>query len=116
MKKQLIAALAATFTSLTLTSCSAGPHQLRRSVDDWDQKLYVNSPWLDGVLWFIPVIPFATFVAYVGDFFVTDAYSFWFHDAWDGKGTGYEHFKVDAPDGKMGSLLSEGSGWLKVAK
>ena len=116
MKKQLIAALAATVTSLTFTSCSAGPHQLRRTVDDWDQKLYVNSPWLDGVLWFIPVIPLGTFIAAIGDFFVTDAYSFWFHDAWDGKGTGYEHFKVDAPDGKMASLLSEGSGWLKTTK
>jgi hypothetical protein len=106
MKKQLIAALAAT-ASLSLTSCLAGPHQLRRSVDDWDQKLYVNSPWLDAVLWVIPVIPIAHYIAFAGDFLVTDAYSFWFHDAWDGKGTGYEHLKVDAPDG---------SGWLKVAK
>ena len=115
--RKIFASLAlGALATLSLTSCSAGPHQLRRSVDDWDHKLYVNSPWLDGVLWFIPVIPLAAFVGMVGDFFITDAYSFWFHDAWDGKGTGYEHLKVDAPDGKMGSLLMDGSSWLQVKK
>jgi hypothetical protein len=115
--RKIIASLAlGTVATLSMTSCSAGPHQLRRSVDDWDHKTYVNSPWLDGVLWFIPVIPLATIVAAFGDFFITDAYAFWFHDAWDGKGTGYEHLKVDATDGKMGSLLMDGSSWLQVKK
>src|ERR1041384_6777159 len=109
--RKIIASLAlGGVAALTMTSCSAGPHQLNRSVDDWDHKMYVNSPWIDGVLWFVPVIPIAHFIAAVGYFFVTDAYAFWLHDAWDGKGTGYDHLKVDAPDGKMGSLLNEGSG------
>ena len=77
-------------------------------------KTYVNSPWVDAILWVVPVIPIAGFVAMVGDFFVTDAYAFWLHDAWDGKGTGFEHLKVDASDGKMSSLLNDGSGWLRV--
>jgi len=88
------AILVAATLSCGLTSCFAGPHQLRRSVDDWDHKLYVNSPWIDAVLWVVPVFELANWVAWVGDFIVTDGYTFWFKDAWDGKGTGYEHLKV----------------------
>jgi len=32
----------------TFAACLAGPHQLNRTVDDWDAKTYVDSPWLDG--------------------------------------------------------------------
>ncbi len=103
-----IAIALALFVGLTLGACSAGPHQLRRTVDDWDQKMYVENPWLDGVLWFVPVIPFAGFFASIGDFFIGDAYSFWFKDAWDGKGTGYNHHTVDHPDGAMSSLIGDG--------
>jgi len=35
---------------------------------------------------------------------------------WDGKGTGFEHAKVEATDGTVSSLLNEGSSWLKVKK
>ncbi len=114
MRKFITSLALGAVATLSMTSCSAGPHQLRRTVDDWDHKMYVNSPWVDGVLWFVPVIPLASFVASIGDFFVTDAYCFWFHDAWDQKGTGYEHLKVEAKDGTLGSLLNEGSGWLKM--
>ena len=100
--------------ALGMTSCLAGPHQLRRSVDDWDRKMYINSPWLNGVLWVIPVFPLANMLAFTGDFLVTDAYAFWLHDAWDGKGTGFEFLEIEAPDGSMSSLMSEGSGWLQV--
>jgi hypothetical protein len=94
----------------------AGPHQLRRTVDDWDQKLYVKSPWIDAVLWVVPVFPLANFGAWVGDFFVTDAYAFWFKDAWDGKGTGFEHYKQEWTDGRMKSLLSSDSGFIRIDK
>src|SRR5262245_5985189 len=97
-----------------LTSCAAGPHQLRRSVDDFDHKLYVNSPWIDAVLWIVPAFELGMFVAFVGDFFVTDAYAFWLNDAWDGKGTGYEHLTVEPKDVRMQSLLTDGSGWLRT--
>jgi hypothetical protein len=95
-------------------ACSAGPHQLNRSVDDWDAKTYVNSPWLDGVLWFIPVFPICHFGAIIGDFFIGDAYSFWFKDAWDGKGTGFNHYTPDATDGSMSSLLLDDGKFLEV--
>lgn len=97
-----------------LTSCTAGPHQLRRSVDDWDHKLYIESPWLDGVLWFIPVIPLATGFAWLGDSLVTDAYAFWFKDAWDQKGTGYKHFDPTPTDGQMSSMLNDDGKFLEI--
>jgi hypothetical protein len=112
MKKLGIALAAA--AALSLTACSAGPHQLRRSVDDWDQKMYIENPWLDGILWFIPVIPLATFGAQIGDFFIVDAYSFWVKDAWDGKGTSYKHFEPTATDGSMKSLLFDDAEFMKV--
>ena len=116
MRKFIASVALGAVAALSFTSCSAGPHQLKRTVDDWDHQMYVESPWLNGVLWFVPVFPLAHFVGAIGDFFVTDAYAFWFKDAWDGKGTGFEHHKVDAPDGRMSSLLNEGSGWLKIMK
>ena len=68
---------------LTFTSCAAGPQQLQRSVDDWDHKMYVKNPLLDGVLWVVPVFPLLNFGAAIGDFFIGNAYFFWFHDVWD---------------------------------
>ena len=98
----------------TVSACAAGPHQLRRTVDDWDAKTYASSPWLDGVLWFIPVFPLCTYGAGIVDFFVGDAYSFWFKDAWDGKGTGFTHYTPEATDGSMGSLLLDDGKFLEV--
>lgn len=115
MRKTITSLALSAVAAVSLTSCMAGPHQLRRTVDDWDHKMYVNSPWIDAVLWVVPVFPFANFIAQMGDFFVGDAMCFWLHDAWDQKGTGFEHHKVDAKDGTMSSLLNEGSGWLKTS-
>lgn len=114
--RKLLATVAAATVALSLTSCVVGPQQLGRTVDDWDHKTYVNSPWLDAVLWIVPVIPLCHFGASIGDFFVGNAYAFWFHDAWDGKGTGFKHADVAPTDGQVGSLLSEGSGYMKVMK
>lgn len=110
MKKAALALAAA----VALSSCAAGPHQLRRTVDDWDQKMYIESPWLNGALWFIPVFPILTYGAGIADFFVTDAYAFWFKDAWDGKGTAFTHFIPDPTDGVMKSLLLDDAKFLKI--
>lgn len=96
-------------SALLFTGCAAGPHQLHRTVDDWDQDIYVKSPWLSAVLYIVPVFPFAKWGAMIGDFFVFDAIAFWGEDAWDGKGTGFEHFNPAAPDGKVKSLLLDGA-------
>ena len=97
----------------TLSSCLAGPHQLRRTVDDWDHRLYVQSPWLDAGLWVIPVVPITWVLAAAGDFLVTDAVAFWLDDAWDCAGTGFRHLPVDAPGGQVESLLRERSRWTR---
>jgi hypothetical protein len=99
-----------------LAGCAAGPHQLRRSVDDLDHKLYVNSPIWNGLLWIVPVLPVLSAGAMVGDFLVTDPWAFWFHDVWDGQGTGYEHLPVQTVDGKMGSLLLDRGHWTRVER
>jgi hypothetical protein len=96
------------------TACAAGPHQLSRTVDDWSNKNYVQSPVMNGVLHVVPVIPFVSACAAVGDFFITDAAAFWLDDAWDGHGTAFQHLAVTATDGQMQSLLIEGSGWMAI--
>ncbi|MCA8974542.1 MAG: hypothetical protein KDC98_07455 [Planctomycetes bacterium] len=111
--RKFLAPLAAVVTALSFTSCAAGPHQLMRTVDDWDQKTYINSPWLNAAMWVVPVIPLLHFGAGVGDFFVGDAYHFWFKDAWDMKGTGFKHADQVPTDGQVGSLIGDGS-FLKV--
>ncbi len=110
-KARLVCALLAL---TTFAACSAGPHQLKRSVDDWDQKMYIDQPWLNGILWFVPVFPIANFLAFVGDFLVTDAYAFWLKDAWDGKGTAFTHFTPKPTDGSMSSLLLDDSHFLEI--
>ena len=55
-----------------LAGCFAGPQQLRRSVDDWDHKNYVNSPWWSATLWAVPVIPVMYVGAFAGDFLVAN--------------------------------------------
>jgi hypothetical protein len=112
--KKTLRFLAPLGLALAISACSAGPHQLTRSVDDWDHKNYVESPIMNGVLHFIPVIPLVSFFAMVGDFFTGDAYSFWVKDAWDGKGTGFDHYEVTPTDGAMGSLLNDDGKWLQV--
>ena len=113
MRKALLSL--ALILTCSLSSCLAGPHQLKRTVDDWDAKLYTEMPWLDAALWVVPVIPLANFGASIGDFFVGDAYAFWGSDAWDGKGTGYKHAEFLGEEGYVKSLLADGQ-WLKVEK
>ncbi len=99
---------------LLFSGCIAGPHQLRRTVDDWDNKMYVESPWLDAVLWIVPVIPLADFGAFIADFFVTDAYTFWLEDAFGGEGgTGYINYDAGASR-NMKSLLSDDGKFLEI--
>ena len=100
--------------TLVLGGCLAGPHQLRRSVDDWDHSLYVNSPWWNAALWVLPVFPVSHTLAMVGDFLVTDPWAFWFDDAWDGAGTGFEHLQVESTDGHMDSLFIDRALWTRI--
>ncbi|MBX3464693.1 MAG: hypothetical protein KF830_16105 [Planctomycetes bacterium] len=116
MPHRFRAALATGLLALTFSACVAGPHQLRRTVDDWDHSLYVNSPWFDVLLWVVPVIPAAYVGAIACDFLVGDAWAFWTDDAWDGAGTGFEHFPVEPTDGRVNSMMFPHGSWTRVEK
>ena len=105
--------LLAALVLLGVTSCAAGPQQLFRTVDDIDQELYVEQPIVDGILYIIPVIPLAKYVAALGDFFIVNAYHFWVEDLWDGEGKGFIHYDPDASE-KLKSLYLDDSTFLFV--
>ena len=109
MKKLTI--LLAALVMVGAVSCAAGPQQLYRTVDDIDQELYVEMPLVDGLLYVVPVIPLAKYVAAIGDFFVVNAYHFWFKDVWRGEGTGFEHYNADASE-KLKSLYLDDAKFL----
>lgn len=113
MRKLAFALVLTLCACFSLSSCAAGPHQLRRTVDDLDHKLYVSSPWLDAVLWIVPAFPILHTGAWIGDFLIVDAYSFWIKDAWDGNGTGYEHLSVESTE-RMQSLLIDNASFLET--
>lgn len=98
---------------ILLGSCAAGPHQLRRTVDDWDHQVYVNSPWVNAAMWVVPVYPALLLGATAVDFAVVDPYYFWLDDVWDNNGTGFEHHHVEWTNGHVDSLLTDRSGWLR---
>jgi hypothetical protein len=98
--------------TLAFTSCAAGPQYLRRSLDNYDQKLYQEMPLVDGILWFpIPAFPIANYIAMFGDFFV-NGYAFWIKDVWAGEGTGFQHADL-AGERKIKSLVRDDSEFLK---
>ena len=111
MKK--LTTLLAALVMIGAVSCAAGPQQLARTVDDIDQELYVDMPLVDGLLYVVPVIPFAKYVAAAGDFFIVNAYHFWVKDVWDGEGTGFTHYDTDASE-KLKSLYLDDSKFLFV--
>ena len=94
--------------ALVAAGCAAGPQQLRRTVDDFDQKLYVDSPILDGILWFpIPAFPIANWGAYIGDFFI-NCYHFWIEDVWANEGKGFVHIDPQGTK-QLSSLMVDDS-------
>lgn len=111
--RQAVAALGLT-CCLALPSCLAGPHQMSRTVDDWEQELYVKSPWMGALSY--PVVALVKGVARVGDIFIGDAIAFWLDDAWDSEGTGFMHYQPEFKNGYVKSMLFEDDGFGKVFK
>ena len=87
-----------------MASCTAGPKQLQRSLDDWDRDMYVERPLVNGVLHVVPVIPLMDFVASIGDALIVNPYFFWFVDVWDDKGTNFEYSTIEDQNGHLDSL------------
>lgn len=92
MRKSL-ATLALLIALMSSTSCLAGPFRLSRTWDDmWNQN-YTESAWIHGAVLgtIIPVYPLVGGIMYFCDALVVNTYHFWFKDAWDNKGTGFNH-------------------------
>ena len=105
MKKMLcVGALA---SALLLSSCQSGPKRLTRTWDDWVNQKYTESSWVHGALLqdILPVYPIVGFFAAVGDVLFVNTYYFWWKDAWDGKGTGFNHKN---PEGAAKSVAGSG--------
>lgn len=97
MRKGLLVVVA--LCLVTATTACWGPNQVSRWVDDWTNQVYVDSPWLAQLLYYIPVFGIATVVAGVADIVVTNPIDFWGKSAFRGKGTGFEHKAVQgAPE------------------
>jgi hypothetical protein len=78
-----------------LSACASGPKQLTRSWDDYVNQKYTESAWVHGALLqdVLPLYGIVYFFAGFGDLFV-NAYYFWSQDAWDNRGTGFQHEAV----------------------
>ena len=97
--------LALTVFLLGLTSCAAGPHQLRQTLN-YDQHANAQNSWLSGIQWIIPILPLARLGGAVADFFRDDEPA-WDTHAWDGQGTAYWHHQGEPPGGALDSLLCD---------
>ncbi len=100
---------------LSLPGCLAGPKQLHSTIDDWDQQLYVDTPWFNGAMWVIPVVPAARFGALLGDVLIGNFYTFWFEDAFSGEGGTTVRFADIETKRSMKSLLRGDGKWVEVS-
>ena len=100
MKRFAGAALAAVVLMAPLAGCH-GPQKISRSLDEWANDHYIESPWLTGNTLSHLVLSVATAVTWTVDSFI-NIYYFWVDDAkpfGTGKGTAYP-FKAVTPTKK----------------
>ena len=107
MKKRSLCALALATTMLATSSCSSGPHKLRRGWEDYTNQKYTESSWIHGALLqdVLPVYPLVTLVMGIGDWLIVNPYYFWSQDAWDGKGTGFDHVALEGAEKSVGTWM-----------
>lgn len=100
MKKKLIGALFLAAGLTALSSCQSGPRRLTRNWDDYVNQKYTENAWVHGALLqdILPVYPIVGFVMSVGDWLIVNPYYFWSKDAWDNKGTGYDHEALEGAE------------------
>ncbi len=93
--------MAALALGLTLmSSCNSGPNRLSRSWDDKTNQLYTEGAWVHGALLqdILPVYPLVGLVMKIGDAIIINPYVFWTKDAWDNKGTGFDHVNPEGAE------------------
>jgi hypothetical protein len=100
MKKTLIAVLASAALLVAASGCH-GPQKMSRSLDEWTNNGYIESPWVYGNLISHLLLAGATALTWTVDSFV-NIYYFWVDDAkpfGTGRGTAYP-FKAVSPTKK----------------
>lgn len=100
MKRLAFALLAVVILFVPLGGCH-GPQKLSRSLDEWANDKYIESPWLVGNTLSHLLLSVATTVTWTVDSFI-NVYYFWVDDAkpfGSGKGTAYP-FKAVTPTKK----------------
>jgi len=91
--KKWIATLTLALGLSFLASCQSGPNRLTRTWDDYVNQKYTESAWVHGALLqdILPIYPIVGLVMRIGDILFVNTYTFWAKDAWDNKGTGFDH-------------------------
>ena len=90
MKKTLIVLLASAALLAPVSGCH-GPQKLSRSLDEWTNNGYIESPWVYGSFLAHMLLAAGNVVTWTMDSFI-NAYYFWADDEepfGDGKGTPY---------------------------
>jgi hypothetical protein len=100
MKRTLCSVALASALALTLSSCQSGPRRLSRAWDDWVNQEYSENAWVHGALLqdILPVYPIVGLFAWAGDILFVNTYYFWTEDAWDNRGTAYDHNQVEGAE------------------
>ena len=100
MKKTLVALLVSAALLAPVSGCH-GPQKLSRSLDEWTNNGYIESPWVYGNMISHVLLAGATMLTWTVDSFI-NFYYFWVDDAWpagSGKGTAYP-YKAISPTKK----------------
>lgn len=107
MLKKALAACALAGTVTLASGCIAGPNRLTRTWDDWVNQKYTESSWIHGALLqnIIPVYPLVGGILGYADVLVMNTWYFWSEDAWDGKGTGFDHQNTTGAARTVGSAF-----------
>jgi hypothetical protein len=96
MKRKMSAGLLAAVLVASLTGCVCGPSRLSRTWNDYVNQKYSENAWIHGAVLqeILPVYGLVGFVAAFGDLFA-NIYYFWSEDAFDNRGTAFEHDPVE---------------------
>ena len=100
MKRLAVVSLAFLILTAPLAGCH-GPQKLSRSLDEWVNERYIDSPWFVGNTLAHVLIAVATALTWTVDSFI-NVYYFWVDDAQpfgNGKGTAYP-FRAVSPTKK----------------
>ena len=102
--KPILAIVAAVALLVVTSACASGPRMLSREWDDHVNQKYTENAWLHGAILqdVLPIYSLVALMAGVADVFIINPYSWWGSDAWDNRGTGFEHQELKDPEKSVG--------------